>query len=279
MSVLALCALSNHLYAQTGIPPIRPRGADPNDPAQVDAAKQRKANRYLLEGRKLLDKNKIKQAKAKFKAVIGLVGLEGAGQSAFNGLMVIHQRGMESLGQARNLYQDGKYRDALKLAKECRVLYSNIWVGVEAASGAPNVSRRAVKLINRIETDPKARIAFQEYEASKRSKKIPRLEKQARKDSTRYLDLYKALKSISKRFPDCPTGKQCAEQLAELKADKKTWNLIKREERRRYIASALDDIKQFEKAGLRKEAEAVYRKLTKKYPGKSRKELQKMAKK
>lgn len=277
-----ICALPNNLQAQRrrGRPPIDlPLAPDPTDPERQIAAAHRKATRYFEEGRRLIEKNKIKQAKKKFKAVIGLVGLEGVGQSAFNELMGIHQQGMEALKRVQTLYKDEKYRDALKLAKETRALYANLWVGVEAASGAPNIARRAVKFIELIESNPAAQIEIQEYEASRRFKKISRLEKRAKKDPAGYLDLYKALKSISSRFPDCPTGKQCSRQLAKLKADKKTWKLIRREKERRYIASVLAGVEQFEKAGLMAKASEEYRKLTKKYPGKSRKEFKKMAEK
>ena len=279
------CALPSDAIGQSRgrgrgrLPGGEPSGTDPTDPAKRDAARARKAQRYLEQGRQLLAKGRVQRAKVKFKSVIEMMGADPLGQAAFSELSKIHDQGMQALGAARLLYQDGDYRNALDQAKQCRAQYANIWSRIEGAGNAPNVARLAVRLIKTIEADPKAKIAFQEHEASKRARKIPRLEKQAKKDAKRYFDLYKLLKTVSGRFPDCPTGKQCEARLAKLKADKKIWKVIRREERRRFIASALRKVDWLRKEGRKAEAAAEYKKLARKYPGKSEAELRKIARK
>lgn len=282
-----VCASPPDAAAQGGrrggrrpLPGGRPGKDDPTDPARQQAAVERRAARELEAGRKLLAKGRIQQAKVKFKSVIGLVGAEGgAGQAAFSALRGIHQQGMDSLKKAATLYEQGQYRKAFELAKQTKAIYANILGGVPGAAGAPNISRLAVGLIKQIEADPKAHIAFQEYEASKRARRIPRLEKQAKKNPDRYFDLYKLLKKIAERYPDCPTAKQCVARLAKLKTDKKIWKRIRREESRRFIATVLNRVERYERDGLPAKAAAEYKKLTRKYPGKTRAQLRKMSEK
>ncbi|MFQ5500772.1 MAG: hypothetical protein ACE5EQ_00540 [Phycisphaerae bacterium] len=280
---LLLCAQVETATAQRrpggrgDLPGGRPSRNDPTDPARRDAALQRKADRYYQAGQRLLAQGKIKRAIPKFKSVIELVGTAGLGQASLSQLMTFHQQGIQALDQVRKLIEGKQYRDALKLAKETRTLYSNLFGGIEAAGEMPNISRLAVGLIKTIEKNPAAKIEIQEYEASKRAKKIPRQRRQAKKDPKLYLNLYKTLGTLAKRYPDCPTGKRCAREASKLRQDKKIWRIIQREHERRFIASTLSSIEQFEKAGLSKEAAEEYKKLKHKYPTKSLEQLRKMA--
>jgi tetratricopeptide (TPR) repeat protein len=276
-------AVSQSVAAQTGrragrsTGRDRPRTGDPTDPAKKEEALRRKASKYLDAGHKLLAKGRIQPAKTKFKAVIELVGLEGAGQSAFNELMRLHTDGMTRVDQAAAHYENGLYRKALELAGQTKVLYANLLGGIPGTGHMPNVSHAAVKLIGRIESDPKAREALQEYEAARRLKRVESLERKAKKDPAKHYDIYKLLETVAKRFPDCPTGRECINRLEDIKADKKLYKLIRREEARRFIAAALQRAEQYERHGLHDQAAAEYKKLAKKYPGKSLKELRRMA--
>lgn len=281
---IILCASVESTHAQGrsrrrgDLPGGRPNPNDPTDPARRDAAIQQKANRYFQAGQRLLAEGKTRRAIPKFKSVIELVGTEGLGQASLAQLMAIHQQGIQALDRVRSLIEEKHYREALKRAKETRVLYANLFGGIDAASGVPNISRLAVGLIKTIEKNPAARIEIQEYEAGKRAKKIPRHQRQAKKDARRYLDLHKLLSTLAKRYPDCPTGKRCAREASKLKGDRKIWRIIQRERERRFIASTLSRVEQLEKAGLMKEAAEEYRKLKHKYPTKSREQLREMAK-
>ncbi len=143
----------------------------------------------------------------------------------------------------------------------------------------PNLAIEAAALIHRIESDPRAQSAFQEAKAAKRYRRVPRLERKAKEDASRYLDLYKAIRTIAKRYPDCPTGRECAERLRAIKADEKLYGLIKKEKRRRTIAAALRRAEEYESDGQPKKAAAEYAKLKEEFPGKTLKQLRRMAKK
>ena len=259
------------------LPGGRPSKKDPTDPKNQDEATRRKAAAYLQRGQALLAKGRFSRAATQFKAVIELVGTEGLGGSAMSQLRGIHRRGMDAIKKALGLYQEGKYREALALAKKSKSLYANIFGGLNVVIDAPNIPRLAKQLIRKIDHDPTAQRAIQEFEAAKRAKKIPRMEKRAKKDPTRYLDLYKALKTISTRYPDCDTGARCKAQMKQLKKNGPIWRHITREKERRFIASALQRIDQYQKAGLTKEAAAEIRKLRELYSGKSIAKLRKMA--
>ncbi len=254
-----------------------PGTGDPNDPEKLAEAARKKALKYFEQGQKLLAKGRIQRAKGKFKAVIGILGAQGYGQAAFEQLVGIHRRGMDELNRAQALYGEAKFREARELAGKTKILYANIFGGIQGAPAKPNIARLATQLIKIIDDNPDARIQIQEHDATKRAKRIPTLLKRAKKDVTRYYDLYKAHKAIAKLFPDCPTGKASAKAVAKLKANKKLWKHIRREKRRRSIASVLQSIEQLEKAGLTDKAAAEYKKLSKRFPGKSRAELRRMA--
>ncbi len=259
------------------VPGDRPSRKDPTDQRNLDEATRKKAAEYLRKGQALLAKGQFSRAATQFKAAIELAGTGGVGGSALSQLRSIHRRGMDEITKALGLYQEGKYRDALALAKQTKVLYANIFGGLTVPVDSPDIPRLANQLIRKIDSDPTAQRAIQEFEAAKRAKKIPRLEKRAKKDPTRYLDLYKALKTISARFPDCDTGARCKAQLAKLKKDGPIWRHITREKERRFIASALQKIDQYQKNGLTKEATAEVKKLRELYSGKSLAKLRKMA--
>ncbi len=262
-----------------GSAPGLPGTDDPTDPEAQAAARRKKAEGYLTAGRELIAKGKVQRAVTKFRSVIELVGDEALGQAAFNELMSIHQEGMAALEAAEQLYGDGEYRKALQEAKRVKIVYGDVWGRIEAAKDAPNIARSAQKLIEKIDTDPQARLAIQEYEAQRRAKQLPRLEAQAKKDPSRYLDLFNRLETIVDRYPDAPTGRTCAGRLAEIRADTKVWKAIRHEKKRRFVAGVLQSVEQLTKAGLHEKAAAEYRKLTEKYPGKSPEDFVKMAKK
>lgn len=283
-SIIVLSA-SYPLSAQIGLG-RRPRGdrgigsgGDPTDPDKQREAKIKKAGKYYEAGMKLLAKDRVRPAKSKFKSVIELVGLEGRGQAALSQLLKLHTDGMQHLNQAAAHAENGKYREALKLAKETKVRYANLLRGVPGTSHLPNISQAAVRLIKNIERDPQAREALQEYEAAKRFKRIARLERKAKKDPTKHYDIYKICLTIAKRFPDCPTGRECIKRLEDLKADRKLYKLVKKEEKRRFIAAALQRADQYERNGLHKQAQAERKKLAEKFPGRTIAELRRMAKK
>lgn len=259
------------------LPGGRPSKTDPTDPKVQEAAARKKAAEYLQKGQAFLAKGQIHRAATQFKAVIELVGLEGVGNAALSQLQGIHRRGMEEIKKALGLYQEGKYRESLELAKKCKVLYANIFGGMTVPVDVPDVPRLAKQLIKKIDSDPTAQRAIQEFEAAKRAKKIPRLEKRAKEDPTRYLDLYKALKRIAKRYPDCETGARCKAQKAKLRKDGPIWRHITHEKERRFIASALQKIEQYQKAGLTEQAAVEIKKLRELYSGKSLAALREMA--
>lgn len=261
------------------LPGGRPSRDDPTDPKKQEEATRKKAAEYLQKGQAFLAKGQINRAATQFKAVIELVGTQGVGNAALGQLQGIHRRGMDEIKKALGLYQEGKYREALELAKQCKVLYANLFGGMTVPIDAPDVPRLADQLIQKIAHDPTAQRVIQEFEAARRARKIPRLEKRAKADPTRYLDLYKALKSIAKRYPDCETGARCKAQAAKLSKDGPIWRHITHEKERRFIASALQKIDQYQKAGLAEEAAAEIKKLRDLYSGKSLAALQEMAEK
>ncbi len=289
--VVFLCGLllfSNAAFGQSnrgrggGTPdgPWNGRGRqDPTDPATHNEAVQRKARKYYDQALKLVEKGRIRQAKAKFKAVIGLVGKQGVGQSALGQLLLIHSEGMRLIADARKSYENGEYRKALELAKQTKSRYANILGGIDGVDDRPNIAKLAVDLIRKIETDPKAVIAIQEYDAAKRFKRVARLEKAAEKDPAKWCDLFKLLDQIATRYPQCPTGFACAKRIQDLKENKPLYRVIKLEQRRRFIASAIQLAEQYENAGQKDLADAQYAKLKKRFPGKSMADLRRMAKK
>jgi tetratricopeptide (TPR) repeat protein len=252
-------------------------GDDPTDEAKQREAAQRKADEYLQAGIKLLDKGRIQAAKTKFKAVIELVGTEGSGQAALDYLKNLHLEGMARLEKAAELFGQGQYVEALKLAKETKVLYADLFGGIPGAGSVPIVSQEAANLIKQIEADPKAREAIQESEAAKRFKRIEGLEDKAKKDRTKYYDLYRRLKNIATRFPDCATGRECAKRLRLLEDDKDVMRVVKQEEDRRFIAAALRRAEQYERDGHPDKAKAEYAKLLEKHKGKTIEQLKRMA--
>ncbi|MBN2560833.1 MAG: hypothetical protein JXQ75_07880 [Phycisphaerae bacterium] len=256
-----------------------PRIGDPTDPAKQAEAIRRKAQKYFDAGNKLLEKGRVQPAKSKFKAVIELVGTEGVGQAAFSQLLSLHSEGMAHLEQAADLFEKAQYREALKLAKETKVLYANLFGGVPGTGHLPNVAQEAALLMKQIEADPKAREAIQEYAAARKFKRVKILEKQAGKDRAKYYDVFKLLGKIAKRYPDCPTGRECAQRLGLLKGDEKLHKFIKEEQRRRLITTSLRRAEQYERNGLHEDAKAEYEKLARRFPGRSLDELRKMAEK
>lgn len=270
---LWVCATVTPVWAQR----IGGGGDDGNDEARQKAAAQAKAGKYFAEGQALMDKGEVARAKSKFKAAIGLVGLEGVGQSAWSQLVAIHNQGMQELDRAQSLFKEEKYVEALDVAKRTMSIYANIFSGLKVPSNHPIVSRQAKSLIEAIERHPQAQIAIQEHGAQKRVKRIASLERRARKDSSLYYDLYKAHMALAKQFPDCPTGKASAAEAARLSADKKVGKAIRREQSRREIAAALGRIEEHEKAGRMGEAERELKSLMSRYPGKSRAELKEMS--
>ncbi|MFH1418800.1 MAG: hypothetical protein ABII12_11020 [Planctomycetota bacterium] len=250
---------------------------DPTDPAGQAQAAQQKAQKYYDQGIQLIEKGRIRRAKAKFKAVIGLVGQQGVGQAALGQLMQIHAEGMSQLAEARRSYEIGEYRKALDVAKKTKSRYANILGGIDGADDRPNIAKLAVELIKKIENDPKAIEAIQEFEAAKRFARVARLEKATEKDPAKWLDLFKLLDRIALRYPECPTGDACAKRVQAIKGDKPLYRAIKLEQQRRFIASALQLAEQYERDGRKDLADAQYDKLKKRFPGKSKKELRRMA--
>jgi len=185
---------------------------------------------------------------------------------------------MRQLAEARRSYEVGEYRKALDLAKKTKSRYANILGGIEGADDRPNIARLAIDLIRKIETDPKAVEAIQEFEAAKRFARVTRLEKAAEKNPAKWLDVFKLLDRIAVRYPECPTGRASAKRVLAIKGDKPLYRAIKREQRRRFIASALQLAEQYERSGHKDLADAQYAKLKKRFPGKSMDALQRMAK-
>lgn len=275
---LFFCALLIAAFAHSvfALPPGF--GDDPTDPAAQERAIQEKAQKYLVDGQKLLADGKIIQAKTKFKAAIGMVGLQGPGLAAFGALKGIHEEGMREVMRAKALYDEKKFIEALDVAKKTKSIYANLFSGLELPQTFPNISRLAKRIIKAIDKNPAAQEQIQEHEATKRLKRAISLEKQVKEKPVKYYDLYKTYRTIAKRYPDCPTGRDCAEQAIKLRNDKKIWKIILRERERRNIASALSTIHTLEANGLVDDARAELAKLQKKYPGKSREQLAEMAK-
>ncbi|HRW52847.1 MAG TPA: hypothetical protein P5081_08160 [Phycisphaerae bacterium] len=253
-------------------------GGDPTDPEAMRRAIEEKAQKYLQDGQKLLADGKVIQAKTKFKAAIGIIGLEGPGAAAFTALKGIHDEGMREVMRAKGLYDEGKFVEALDVAEKTKSIYANLFSGLELPQTFPNVSRLCKRIIKAIDKNPKAQMEIQEHEATKKLKRVLSLEKQVREKPHKYYDLYKAYRTIAKRFPDCPTGKDCAEQAIKLRNDARIWKAIRRERTRRDIASSLSTIHTLEVNGLTDDAAKERAKLLKKYPGKTIEELTEMAK-
>ena len=254
-------------------------GDDPTDPEKQKEAARKKADELLQAGLKLLEKGRIPEAKGKFKSVIELVGTEGAGQAAWDRLVALHQEGMAKLEQAADLFEQKQFLEALKLARETKVLYANLFSGIPGSGHLPIVSQEAVLLIKQIESDPAAKEAIQEFEAARKFRKVERLEKKAKQTPAAYYDLHQALQNIVKHHPDCPTGRECAKRLQALQDDEKIAKIIKQEDDRRFIEAALRRIGQYESEGKSGMAKDERAKLVKRFPGKSIDELRRMASK
>lgn len=254
-------------------------GSDPMDEARAEAARMRRAQEYLTAGMELHREGKIVQAKTKLKAAIGLVGLNGPGQAAFQALRQIHEEGMRELERVRTLFNDRKFVEALELAEQTKSIYANLFSGLSIPVHLPNISTVAARMVESIEKNPAARAQIQEHEATKRLKRVKTLERLAGKDPTRYYDLYRAYRKIGKRYPDCPTGRDCMAQSDKLRSDTEIWPVILRERTRRKLASKLASIAMMEANGRTEEAAEQWRALQKRFPGKSRADLEAMAKK
>ena len=276
---LFLCLLLSAFVGQSALAQLPLPSGRPIDPAAKRRAQIRKAQKYFDDGQKLLNKRKIIRAKSKFKAAIEIAGLEGPGQAAFAALRGIHEEGMRELIRAKGMYDEKKFVESLALSKRIKSVYANLFGGLKIPQTFPNIARLATRLIRAIDKNPAAQIEIQEHEATKRLKRITRLEERVKKDPIKYYELYKAYRTIAKRYPDCPTGRDCAEQAIKLRSHKKKWKIIKRERRRRDIASALSSISTLEAGGLIDKAEKELAALMKKYPGKTRKQLEAMASK
>ncbi len=256
----------------------RGSGSDPTDGRRQDEARRRQAQAYFDAGLKLLEKDQIPGAKTKFKSVVELVGREGVGQSAYAQLVAIHDRGAAELTRADELYREGKYQEALQVAKKTRVLYAAIFEGLRDVETKPNLARSAADLIDRINADPKAQEAIQEEAAARLFRRIPHLERAAQAEPRKNFDLYRALERIATRYPACPTGRASAERLHKLISDAKLRAIIEREQQRRVIAAALGKAAQYEKEGRPDLAAIELAKLRERHPGKSIDELRRLAK-
>jgi len=186
---------------------------------------------------------------------------------------------MTRLETAADLYADGRYQEALDSAGRTKNLYAGLFARIRGAKDMPNIAKKAAALIRRIESDPQAQSAFQEANAAKRYRRVLRLERKAKEDASLYFDLYQTLRTIVKRYPNCPTGRKCKDRLRAIEADRKLFRLIKKEERRRTIAAALRRAEEYKSDGQPDQAGAEYAKLKDKYPGKTLKQLRRMAKK
>ncbi len=272
VTALILCAACQTARAQ-GVT----MGGGQEDEARQKAAAQEKASRYFSQGQALMEKGDVARAKSKFKAAIGLVGLDGVGQSAWNQLLAIHNQGMQELEHAQQLFKEEKYVEALDVANRARNMYANIFGGLKVPNSFPNVSRQAKALIAAMQKHPQAQAAIQEHAAKKRLKRIAALERKVRKDKTAYYDLYKAHMAVAKQYPDSPSGKASAAEAARLTSDKKIAKAIEAERDRRDIAAALSRVEDLEKTGRLREAEEELKALMSRFPGKSRTDLKAMS--
>ncbi len=254
------------------------RLGDPVDEAKKADAIRKKAQSYYEDGLKHLEKGQVQAAKTRFKSVIELVGIQGVGQAAFDQLMQLHREGMERLERAADYYEEGRYVEAIDLAKETKVLYANLFGGVPTADRVPNVSQEAARLIAQIEADPKAREAIQEPAAARMYRKVEKLDREITRAPDKHVELHDTLKKIANRYPDCSTGRLANRRLEELQQDRQLMQLIQAERDRRWIADTLRRLDEFSSAGKLDAAEAERDRLTKRFPGRTIEELRRMAK-
>lgn len=205
------------------------------------------------------------------------VGLLGSGAAAYNHLISLQDEGTARLAQARELYQQGEYLQALELVERTRVLYANLFGSLRIGRRFPNLGQEARNLIEELKSDPAVTEALAEREALKRYSKIVRLEAKIARDPTKYYDLYKTLKTIAKRFPGCPTGRNCSARVEQLQADERIMKQIKQEKDRRSIRVALQKIDEAERRGEPDQAQAERQRLLRQFPGKTIGELQEQA--
>lgn len=218
----------------------------------------------------------VQGAKAKFRMAIALTGESGSGSAAIGYLVQLHNEGMAHLADATKLYDNRQYLEAFDLAEQTRTRYANLFGGLRIAKKYPNVSRKAVDLIAEWKNDPLAAEAFQERAAAAHYDRIQRLQAKAEADSSKYYDLYRALKSFVRRYPNCPTGRDAAGELRRLEQDPELSELITREQQRRFILAALRRIEENERDGLLDKVEADRAELQKKFPGKTLDDLRRM---
>ncbi len=263
--LLSICAVAIIGIGSVASAQPFPPADDPQDEARQEAARQARAAEYFAEGQQLLAENKIIQAKTKFKAAIGMVGLTGVGQSAFQALTQIHSQGMGEIQKAIELAKQQKYIEALELARATRSIYANLFAGLNIQHNYPNIARLAREIEEKLEKDPTAQAQIQEKEASGRLPRIRVLERVASEDPARYYDLYKAYRRVAKRFPNCPTGQDCATQMESLRNDKKIWRMINDERKCRWIEDKLQTISMCEANGMTDKARETYEELTKRF--------------
>ena len=246
-----------------------PPANDPLDEARQEAGRQAKAQAYYNQGQQLLAEGKIVQAKTKFKAAIGVVGLQGTGSAAFAALQQIHGQGMAEIEKAIGLTKQEKYIEALEVARAARSIYANIFAGLNIQHNFPNIAHLARKIEEQLEKNPAAQAQIQEKEASSRLRRIKVLERKAKDDPARYYDLYKAYRSVARGFPDCATGRDCATQMEKLESDKKVWRMINDERKCRWIEDKLQSIEMLQKNGLDEKARARFKELTDRFGDRS----------
>src|SRR5207248_2682510 len=122
--------------------------------------------------------------------------------------------GQQKLEAARKLFEEDKFLAALDAADKVKKFYAGVLSGVSNA--APNLAALAVDLIRQIESDPKSMPIIQQAKAAPLAKRLARLDREARKDPSKRLDIYSVLKTLAEKHPKCDAGRSAAARLAEM---------------------------------------------------------------
>jgi hypothetical protein len=227
----------------------------------------RRADVAMGEGNRLLAWGRYLSAASKFRIALALSGSAGTGAAARSKLTAIQEEGLKRLEEASRLLDAGSFAAARDLAEKTKNQFGNVFGGVRGGERQESIPVLSQALISMIDGNPRIKMQMKEDDAAQQAEKLDILEDKAAKNDRGYYDLYRALERIARRFSDCPTGRRCAERLAELRRDKKLYKIIQREGDRRLIRATLQLADQHSKNGRGSDAEAELDQLRQKFPG------------
>lgn len=139
-------------------------GREEPDPADIIRDRREGCNRIIEQARELISQERYGQARRKLDSALRIAVDESAVRTIRDLQIQLNEHGMELLRQADNLYQEGKYLEALDAYERINRDYATLPVGARA--------RAAVDMA---EADPRCRQAARNHKASRLEEQIQTL--------------------------------------------------------------------------------------------------------